>query len=887
VQKIFPIFRAESKMDQIQSRLMVLVAFFLVSYALVLSLAPTIRITSNSVNYQINHWIGVAVWFVSFSLLHYLTVRKLPDRDPFLLPLVSLLTGLGLMMIWRLYPNLGMRQALWIGISSLIGILCLKTSPLLGYLRKYKYSWLILGLLLTAITVFFGSNPAGDGPALWLNIFNIHFQPSEFLKLILIIYLAGFFADRVTFAEGKLATLLPNLLVTGAAIILLIVQKDLGTASIFLLIYLAMLFTTRGRSIILWISPILILAAGVIGYFFIYVVRLRIDTWLAPFSDPTGTSYQIIQSMMAIAEGKLFGTGPGLGSPNLVPVAVSDFVFSALAEELGFLGVTVLILSFIFLIYRGQKIALKSQNAFQRYLALGLVFYFGIQSILIIGGNIGMLPLTGVTLPFISYGGSSMLVSSTAVWLLLIISQKSGEAEENRALQSPRLVIVSSVLIAILIIEILITSLISFWFSPRLVDRIENPRWTIADRYSPRGSILDRNNQSIIYTSGEPGAYSRESHHIPLYPILGYTSATYGQTGIEASMYPYLRGLRGYNAQTIFWKNLLYNQPLDGLNVRLTLDLNLQQTADNLLDNASNHDTPGTAILMNAVTGEILAMASHPYFDAANLDTEWDSLLQDENAPLLNRATQGLYPPGEALASFTATLQTEYIEENLQVETTLPDLVDQPECAQFLDEPLTWPAVITNGCQGVQSALSQLSQTESILTLYQNLAFFAEPKLYLEVADVSSPEFSGDLTTPLEDIAFMVSPLQMSMAASALTNQGILPGPRLVNAYQDPDGSWVTIPKQMPNSQALPPGAANQIGALLSEISSLPVWQVTAVTKTDDDQPVTWFIAGTSPESETQPTTVVVLLEAEAPVSAKTIGMSLLEQALSFSSLQD
>lgn len=883
MQKLFPTPREARQPDQTQSRLMILAALMVVSFALILSLAPNIRNAEDLTNFHFDHWLGVAIWLAAFSFLHFITTRKLSKRDPFLLPLFAFLSGMGLMTIWRLFPNLGIRQSLWILGVCFLFFLGLRFSSFLEFLRKYKYIWLISGLILTALTVIFGANPTGNGPTLWLKLFNVHVQPSEFLKLILIVYLAGFFADRIAVAEGKLETLLPNLLVTGVAIILLIFQRDLGTASIFLLIYLAMLFTTRGNSLFLWSSPVLILIAGVFGYFYLDVVRLRLDTWLQPFGDPTGASYQIVQSIIAIAEGRLFGSGPGFGSPSLVPVSVSDFIYSAIAEELGFLGVTTLVLAYIFLIYRGVKIAHQTTNGFYRYLSLGLVFYFGIQSILIIGGNIGLLPLTGVTLPFVSYGGSSMAVSASAILILLLISDQK-DTPEAPTIPTPRSLLVSRILIAILILEITVTSLISFWFSPALIERAENPRWIVADRFRPRGDILDRDNRPLITTTGESGNYSRQSNHIPLYPILGYTNATYGQTGIEASMYPYLRGYEGYSFQKLFLDDLLYNLPPDGLDVRLTLDLHLQETVDSLLLEALNQGAPGTAILMNADTGEILAMASHPYFDAANLETDWEDLITDENSPLLNRATQGLYPPGATLAPFLATLQLDLIRQNPDIPSAFPGSLDNPECAQVIEGDITWASLITSGCESILSVMVQSSEADSFLTLYEDLGFFVEPNLRLNVAQAVLPlsaEGTGEEIL-IDDIK--ISPLQMVMAASALTNGGNLPGPRLVNAYQSPEGDWVTMVKLSQNTRVLDIQQANEVSAMLSESSELPIWHVTATTSTEDDQPITWFVAGTSQAWDAQPTAIVVVLEAKAPALAKQIGISLLEAALPFNS---
>lgn len=856
---------------------MTLAALVILSYGLILTVAPAVRFHAGSERYQYQHWIGILAWGLIFSLLNNQTARKLPQRDPYLLPVIALLSGIGLMAIWRLFPSLGLRQTQWLGIAALIILLGLYFPGYLKYLQRYKYIWLITGLFLTGLTIFMGTNPLGGGSTRWLQFLGLHFQPSEPLKLLMIAYLAGYFSDRVLVSDKKFEALLPTLVVTGIALLLLVFQGDLGTAAIFLLIYMAMLFTSGGNRRMLWIAPLVMLIAGLAGYMFTDVVRLRVDTWLNPFGDPTGTSYQIIQSMVAIAEGNLLGTGPGLGSPGLIPVAVSDFIFSALAEEIGFLGVTAIILLYAVLIFRGIKIAMGTNNSFHRYLTLGLSFYFGIQSILIIGGNIGLLPLTGVTLPFLSYGGSSLLVSFCGVLILLTISHQSAPEGETMTLKQPRYATVGFLLILAMIVEIITVSLLSFWFNPSLINRPENPRWIINDRFVKRGDIVDRDNQVIITSAGEIGDFTRMSSHVPLYPVIGFSHRIYGQTGIEASMFTYLRGHTGYPYSTYFWHKLLYNQPPQGLDVRLTIDLDLQRSADALLE---GHN--GAAVVMNASTGEILAMASHPYFDAADLEITWVDLLGDENAPLLNRATQGLYPPGGALFPFIMASDPESLLQSQDPETRFQDMSDSLECVQPLEGPLTWQAVISNGCQNAQMHIARDLSVDLLQNIYESLGFFSAPRLHLPVADPALPDLSDMNAFYRGEGSFVISPLQMAMAASAITHHGMRPGPRIINAYLSPLDGWTALPKLQPNAEALDPASTRQVNQLLS-LPHAPYWQVLTTVVRDNQPPITWFVAGTTTGWQGQPMTAVVVLEQDSPNLAETIGAALIESAIRFS----
>jgi cell division protein FtsW (lipid II flippase) len=876
MRRLFPIRGQISKTDQIQSRLLLVAGLVIFSYGLILTLAPAVRFHAGSERYQFQHWIGVAVWGIGFSLLHFQSTRKLPERDPHFLPVVALLTGFGLMTIWRLYPNLGIRQTAWIAVSVILIFLGLQYPVYLHMLRRYKYIWLILGLILTGLTIFLGTNPLGAGSTRWLRMFGIHFQPSEPLKLLLITYLAGFFTDRLSAYNKKFEAFLPTVIIIGIALLLLFFQRDLGTAAIFLLIYLAMLFTAQGNQKVLWITPILLITAGLAGYFFIDVVRVRVDTWLSPFGDPTGASYQIIQSMVAIAEGDLIGAGPGLGSPGLIPVSVSDFIFAAIAEELGLLGSAAMILLIMIFLYRGIKLAITTDNSFHRYLTLGLVFYYGIQSILIIGGNIGFLPLTGVTLPFLSYGGSSLLVSFIGVMILLTISHKTNQATAARKILQPRYAMIGSLLIIVLMVEIVATSLHAFWFSPALVDRPENPRWIIDDRFSERGNILDRNNLVIITNSGDVGNFQRISNHIPLYPVIGYTHPIFGQTGIEASMFTFLRGYTGYPFSTVFWHDLLFNQPPQGLDVRLTIDLELQKSADDLLDGQ-----PGTVILMNANSGEIIAMASSPYFDAAQLQTEWDNLIADPNAPLINRAAQGLFPPGATLFPFIIAAQPNILLQYPEPESRLQAVISDLGCALPPEDALTWHTLVANGCLNAQAVIAEAIGAETLFDFYKALGLFTVPSLHLTVAEPAVPDPTNAVVLYRGDDHFLVSPLQMAMAVSAITTQGVVPGPRIVNAVQDPSGGWNTLPKLQGNTNVIPVNAANQVNTLL-RLDISPYWQVISVATTENDKPITWFIAGTNTDWQGQPIAVVVVLEKKAPQIAENIGKTLIEQAIRF-----
>ena len=283
--------------DKLQSRLLKLAALFLCLYAIAITLAPAARFRTWQTEYPWKHWIGYLIWLGLFTLAHHRMRRSLPESDPYLLPLAGLLSGWGMLTISRLAPSLGLRQSAWLLVSVIVLLLGLRLPVDLNFLRRFKYLWLTGGLLLTALTLVFGTNPLGMGPRLWLGCCGVYFQPSEPLKLLLIIYLSAYLADRQLFLIAptqprrlsildRLAVLVPllvpTLVMTGLAVLLLLVQRDLGTAFVFLFLYALIVYLATGLSPILLASLVSMLLAGISGYFLYDVVRLRVDAWLIP-----------------------------------------------------------------------------------------------------------------------------------------------------------------------------------------------------------------------------------------------------------------------------------------------------------------------------------------------------------------------------------------------------------------------------------------------------------------------------------------------------------------------------------------------------------------------------------------------------------------------------
>lgn len=892
---------ASTRPDRLQSRLLVLAALFLGLYALILSLSPAVLARSWAVDFIWGHWLGYVVWLGSFGLLHWASARYLPRRDPYLLPVAATLTGWGLLTIWRLYPSFGLRQTIWLAPIAVLIALGMRLPGDLTFLRRYKYLWLTGGLILTAMTLLLGTNPtSASGPHLWLGCCGVYFQPSEPLKLLLIVYLSAYLADRpiwLSQVEGNLGEadinaaqsgrsrtpllplIAPTLIMTGLALLLLLVQRDMGTATIFIFLFATMIYLATGRVRLLFASLAVLVLSGLVGYLLFDVVRIRVDAWINPWLDPSGRSYQIVQSLLAIANGGLFGRGPGLGNPRLVPIPHSDFIFAAIAEETGLVGVAGLCALLAVLAWRGLVNALHAPDRFRRYLAAGLTAYLAAQSILIISGNLRLLPLTGVTLPFVSYGGSSLLTVFIALLLMLHVSNRGEEKPAYEINLRPYLSLGGFLFSGIAAVS-LVTGWWAYYRGPDLLERTDNARRAIADRYVPRGEILDRSNEPLASTEGVPGELVRSTDYPDLGSIIGYTYLRYGQSGLEATLDPYLRGLRGYPGVELWWNHLLYGQPPPGLDVRLSLDLNLQRAADDLLGSR-----PGALVLLNADSGEILAIASHPTFDPNRLEEDWELLISDPGAPLFNRATLGRYPPGAALGPLLFAAA-----DRDGAAPRLPGNLDYTtadgrtfSCARLPEEP-DWESALAGGCPSASVALARSLGLEEVLNLYVSLGFYTSPQLRLPSDSLDAPHAfvspeEAVLGLPGSSDSLLVNPLQMALAAASLSAGGVQPPVHLVNAVDTPQSGWESLPPLGESAEVLPPVSAEK-SVLSLAAQGLPIWQTLASSSLEPEQPVTWYLAGTSPNWNGAPLSLAVLLEEANPDLAEVIGRSMLQTAL-------
>ena len=393
---------------------------------------------------QVN-WDAKDLWmtFVFFGLLiaaHLTLTFTLPRSDQMILPLVSALTAFGLIMSQRLESvrtgNIASRQVLWIGLSYFVFIGVVIGLRNVMRLKRYKYTFLVVGLGLTATTAAVGTEV--NGARLWFNLGFFSFQPGELLKLCLVIFLAGYLDDKRDLLQAPfkilgipfppLPYLLPMIGMWAISMGLLFFQKDLGPAQLFFGVFLIMLYVASGRVWYVVAGLVAFGLASVVAYQEFTHVQTRIIAWTNPWPEGQGRAYQIVQALFGFAQGGVFGKGLGYGTPNSIPEVHTDYVFAAIGEEMGLAGTLGVIALYVLLVYRCFHIALMARNGFYQFLSIGLASLMGLQTFIIIGGVTKLIPLTGMTLPFISYGGSSLLMNFVIAGILCRISAESDPA---------------------------------------------------------------------------------------------------------------------------------------------------------------------------------------------------------------------------------------------------------------------------------------------------------------------------------------------------------------------------------------------------------------------------------------------------------------------------
>lgn len=584
---------------------------------------------------------------------------------------VCMLLTIGFVILARLSFDKCVRQFIFVCAGAFVSLIFPWLFKKVKSFRNWGILYLVLGLVPLVLVLI---SDAVFGAKLVLNVGTVSLQPTEFVKIIYVFFIAAMFNKSADFKRVCFTTLFAAIYV-----VILVASKDLGAALIFFVVYLIMLYVATKK----WWYMLLGMCAGgfasVVAYKLFAHVRVRVMIWKDPWVYFEDQGYQICQSLFSIASGSWLGTGLGHGNPNMIPVPEKDFVFSAISEEFGAIFAILLILVCLSNVVLIMNVAFMSKTTFYKLVSLGIGATYAFQVFLTIGGGIKLIPMTGVTLPFISYGGSSVISSLIMIAIVngLYCMRESDEVVAKKKVKGKKVVktkkkknvdisekrkfnVQSTVVVVIF--SILFATLIGkmiYFEQVEAAEILKSPYNTRVDERKEkvsRGSIMASNGSILAYTHvDETGSEQR------IYPygrvfshVVGMS--TRGKTGIEGLTNQYLTTSDNNIVRNAYSE--LSGKKLSGDNVITTLDVSLQKAAYLAMEN-----NKGAMVVMEPSTGKVLAMVSKPDYNPNDAIDQWETWLSytSENSVLLNRATQGLYPPGSTFKILTAL---QYVREN-------------------------------------------------------------------------------------------------------------------------------------------------------------------------------------------------------------------------------
>ncbi|HUP70476.1 MAG TPA: FtsW/RodA/SpoVE family cell cycle protein [Acidimicrobiales bacterium] len=413
--------------------LLVLAALVTAALYVLASLGKSASIPADAVAFLV---VVLALFVAAHVAIRWLA----PNAEGTLFPLAVLLNGIGYVFIARLDPDLAGLQAVWtaVGIAAFVGTLAVVRR--VRDLERYRYTFALLGVALLMMPLLPGLGRNINGARLWIRLGTITFQPGEVAKIALAIFFAAYLVEKrdvlAEFGKGRLLSgraIGPIILAWGASLLVMTGERDLGSSLLFFALFISMLWLATARAEYLGVGAVLFGAGAFMAYSAFGHVQSRIRVWIDPWSRAADQGYQLVQAAYAFGSGGFAGTGPGLGSPGKIPAAATDFIFAAVGEELGLLGTAGILIAFIFMIGAGLRVATAAEQPFEKLLAAGLTTILAVQTFIIIGGVTRLVPLTGVTLPFMSYGGSSLLANYVLLALLLRISDDTARRSVRTA----------------------------------------------------------------------------------------------------------------------------------------------------------------------------------------------------------------------------------------------------------------------------------------------------------------------------------------------------------------------------------------------------------------------------------------------------------------------
>lgn len=373
--------------------------------------------------------LGLLVIAVVYLTYFIILIKKLGDEYLFLI--TSMLVSIGIIMLYRLDSKLAVKQIEWLVGGIILFFLSYCIFIKFDKWNKFTFFYIGVSVVLFLLTLLFAKDIKGANN--WIVIGNFNFQPSEIIKVLFIFFLACYYIKPENLNVSDLIINNKKIDIDNKIIFsiiayfyfaFLILQREWGSALLFFIVYFVFLYVFNSSFKVLLLNAVIACIGGLLGYLLLYHIKTRVDMWLNPWNEIADKGYQITQSLFAIGNGGFFGTGLGMGRPDYIPEVNTDFIFSAICEEMGIFGGIAVILLFFIFIYRGFKISLATKEPFDKIIAFGLTLMFGFQTFIILGGVTKFIPLTGITLPFISYGGSSLITSFISLGILQAISKK-------------------------------------------------------------------------------------------------------------------------------------------------------------------------------------------------------------------------------------------------------------------------------------------------------------------------------------------------------------------------------------------------------------------------------------------------------------------------------
>lgn len=738
------------------------------------------------------------VFLVLFALLY-------PKASRLLVNNMCMLMSVGFVMLARLSFDKCLRQFIFVVAGAAVSLIIPWLIKKVKGFRNLSFAYFIIGIVLLAAVLI---SDEIFGAKLSITIGSVSLQPTEFVKIIYVMFIAAMFNESTSFKRVALTTAAAAL-----HVVILVASKDLGAALILFIVYVFMLYDATKKWYYIIAGLLAGAAASVAAYRLFAHIRVRVLIWLDPWTYIENQGYQIAQSLFSIGTGSWFGTGLNEGKPNMIPVPEKDFIFSAIAEELGIIfciGLILLCLNNLILIL---NIAAMCRTQFYRLVAVGIGTTYAFQVFLTIGGGIKMIPLTGVTLPFVSYGGSSMTAS---VIMFAIVngmyimreddavkvksSKKKGKVKtrrkavdiaNNKAADTPTSVIMAvfSVLFAMLIGYLVYFNI---KVAPGILDNPYNTRISANEEKVLRGGIMASNGSVLAYTQvDETGSESRVYPYGRVFShVVGMS--TRGKTGIEGMCNTYL--LSSDNNIVSKAYSELSGKKLAGNNVMTTLDVQLQKAAYLAMEN-----NKGAIVVMEPSTGKILAMVSKPDYNPNDAIDQWETWISYDSSDsvLLNRASQGLYPPGSTFKMLTAI---QYVRENPDYDTyryscsgstdVMGSVIHCYNSTAHGYETLS--TAFANSCNSSFSNIGLDINGDALNSLCEDFLFNRDIPLSLEkskssftMTDASS--VGEKMQTAIGQGKTQITPLHNAVITSTIANDGVMMKPYLIERITSAD----------------------------------------------------------------------------------------------------